>query len=145
LTRREDVGYNAAMTHPRKDGRLRPEAGGRNAANGEQKALIDGAGADEPASQGGEFIRLAEQWQAETRHLSSAEQIASHPAYQKIIGMGAPAVPLILQELKRRPAPWFRALHAITGANPVCEADRGRLPRMAEAWIRWGREQGYAV
>jgi hypothetical protein len=132
------------MARPRKDGRLRTDADARNAAAGRQKALIHEA-ADEPAPQEGEFVRLVEEWQAETRHLSSAEQIASHPAYQRIIGMGAPVVPLILQELKRRPALWFRALHAITGANPVGEADRGRLPIMAEAWIRWGREQGYAV
>ena len=100
---------------------------------------------DEPTPEEREFVRLAEQWRAETQHLSSAEQIASHPAYQRIIGMGAPVVALILQELKRRPAPWFWALHAITCANPVGEAERGRLPKMAEAWIRWGRERGYAV
>ncbi len=43
---------------------------------------------------------------------------AMHPANQGIIGLGAVAVPLILQELKRDRADWFWALTAITGENP---------------------------
>jgi hypothetical protein len=54
------------------------------------------------------------------------------------------SVQLILQELERSPDHWFWALYAITGADPVESADRGRIKRMAEAWIRWGKEQGYA-
>ena len=34
--------------------------------------------------------------------------------YQRIIGMGLPVVPLILEELEREPDQWFWALEAIT-------------------------------
>ena len=68
-----------------------------------------------------------------------------HPAYQEIIGMGERAVPLLLAELRREPDDWFWALHAITGANPVPAASRGNARTMAEAWLRWGAENGYKV
>jgi hypothetical protein len=57
--------------------------------------------------------------------------MAQHPAYQKIIEMGARAIPLLLSELRERPDHRFIALHAVTGANPVQEQSRGRLKEMA--------------
>lgn len=61
-----------------------------------------------------------------------------HPAYQQIIGMGPDALPLILRDLADEPAPWFWALRAITGEDPVPEAERGDVDRMVEAWLSWG-------
>ncbi len=89
------------------------------------------------------FARLADAWRRETAHLALASQRAMHPAYQRIIGMGEFAIPLILAELRREPDDWFWALAAITGDNPVAEEQRGRMAAMAEAWLRWGREHGY--
>ncbi len=37
--------------------------------------------------------------------------------YQRIIGIGWPVVPLILDELQREPDQWFWALEAITDEN----------------------------
>jgi hypothetical protein len=62
--------------------------------------------------------------------------------YQRIIGMGWPVVPLILEELRREPDQWFWALEAITEENPVPAADAGNVRRMAQAWIDWGVSQG---
>ena len=64
--------------------------------------------------------------------------MAMHPAYQQIIGMGTPALPLIFQELQREPDHWFWALGAITGENPVPEEDAGDLDAMTDAWLSWG-------
>jgi hypothetical protein len=89
------------------------------------------------------FLELAEQWQRETGMLSVTSKISMHPAYQRIIGMGQPVVPLIMRELEREPDHWFWALSAITGANPVKPEQRGRLKQMAQAWIEWGRANGY--
>ena len=68
---------------------------------------------------------------------------AVHPAYQGIIGLGDAALPWILEELKKEPRDWFWALTAITGENPIPESSAGKVEEMAEAWLRWGREQGY--
>jgi hypothetical protein len=89
------------------------------------------------------FQELAEQWRRETGMLNLISKISMHPAYQRIIGMGQPVVPLIMRELECEPDHWFWALSAITGANPVKPEQRGRLKQMAQAWIEWGRANGY--
>ncbi len=91
------------------------------------------------------FQNLVQRWKSETAHLSNMSKKALHPAYQEIIGMGSAAVPLLLAELRREPDDWFWALHAISGANPVPTASRGKLQEMADAWLQWGMEQGYGV
>lgn len=91
-----------------------------------------------------QFRALSGTWLFETRHLSSVTEISVHPAYQRIIGMGPVVVPLILRELERAPNHWFWALRAITGQDPVKAEDRGRVKKMAEAWIAWARSNGYS-
>jgi len=89
------------------------------------------------------FDRLAAIWKSETRFLSSTTKMAEHPAYQEIMTMGDEVVPFILRELETEPDHWFKALRAITGAEPVVAADAGNVPKMAKAWLSWGREHGY--
>ena len=89
------------------------------------------------------FNELVGNWKQETRLLSSTTAIATHPAYQRIIGLGPQAVPLILAEMKREPGHWFWALTAITGENPVSSTDQGRIPAMTDTWLKWGRENGW--
>jgi hypothetical protein len=89
------------------------------------------------------FRALADTWQEETGHISSPIKIAMHPAYQQIIGMGRSVIPLILHDISREPKQWFWALTSITGINPVPRRDQGRIKKMVEAWLRWGRDEGY--
>ncbi len=89
------------------------------------------------------FQELADEWKQDCVFSSSVQEIAMHPAYQKIVGMGPSAVRMILRDLQREPHHWFWALHAITGENPVPEESQGNLDEMATAWIDWGREVGY--
>ena len=90
-----------------------------------------------------QFANLANEWKAASGHLSSVSRIAVHPAYQRIIGMGRKAIPLILDDLREHPDHWFWALAAITGVDPVPDSDAGHVSRMTEAWLKWGREEGY--
>ena len=90
------------------------------------------------------FLELADQWENETVFLSRTDLAAKHPAHQEIINMGEPAVPLILQRMKSQGGHWFSALREITNANPVQPADRGNVPAMQEAWLKWGEANGYA-
>ena len=59
--------------------------------------------------------------------------------------MGNPAVPLLLEELRREPDHWFWALEAITQENPVPEDAAGKVRLMAQAWVEWGAREGYAT
>jgi len=70
-------------------------------------------------------------------------KLASHHAYQRIIGMGDQAIPLLLRELQREVDLWFWALEAITGEDPVRAEHRGNIDEMARDWIIWGKERGY--
>ena len=92
---------------------------------------------------GRKFQDLASRWRRETALRSSVTAIAMHPAYQQIIGLGEPALPLIFQELRREPDHWFWALGAITGENPVPDDHAGDLEAMAEDWLSWGDAHGY--
>jgi hypothetical protein len=85
------------------------------------------------------FSRLAEIWKKETLHISSSSQMAMHPAYQQIIGMGPAAIPFLLQELQHKPDHWSWALRAITGENPVKDEHQGKLALIAQDWIEWGK------
>lgn len=89
------------------------------------------------------FLTLKTQWEVDTAILSSVTEIALHPAYQQIIGMGHTAIRLILLEMKKRPGHWFWALKSITGEDPVLPEQRGRMKEMTQAWLRWGREKNY--
>jgi hypothetical protein len=88
-----------------------------------------------------QFFLLTKTWKRDTSHLSSVHQICAHPSYLSIIAMGEPVVPLILSELKREPNHWFWALEAITRTNPIKPEHRGKIRKMAEDWISWGKEQ----
>jgi hypothetical protein len=89
------------------------------------------------------FQALADQWRKEAVLLSSVVEMAMHPAYQQIIGLGSAAIPLILDEMRARPGHWFWALRAISGEDPTHPEHRGNLRAMADAWLGSGRERGY--
>jgi len=73
--------------------------------------------------------------------LSSISRIIKHPAYQKIILIGERAIPLILADLQKEPDHWFYALTRLTKADPVKPEDN--FNQAVEAWLNWGKKQGY--
>jgi hypothetical protein len=90
-----------------------------------------------------EFEKLAKEWKNDKRATSSSTALAMHPAYQRIIGLGKPALPFILSELQRDVDHWFWALASIANENPVPPQTRGKMQEMAKVWIGWGRSKGY--
>jgi hypothetical protein len=89
------------------------------------------------------FQELVKKWKAAGRSQSLVRNIATHTAYQQIIGLGKPAMPLILAELQKELDHWFWALEAITGQDPVPEESKGNLEEMARIWLQWGRDHKY--
>ena len=90
-----------------------------------------------------QFKDLAKRWRNDTAHLSSVEEKAKHPCYQRIVGMGPDAIPILLHQLRENPDHWFWALKSITGEDPVEPDDRGNIMAMAKAWLDWGERKGY--
>jgi hypothetical protein len=88
-----------------------------------------------------EFEVLSKRWQRDTKHLSLVSRKLIHPAFLRIVGMGEPVIPLLLEALRDRPAHWFVALRATANVNPVPENANPSEAR--QAWLQWGRSQGY--
>jgi hypothetical protein len=91
------------------------------------------------------FQRLTQEWRADTGQLSLEWQIAAHPSYQMIIGMGPMVLPFILEDLRHHGGQWYWALRAITEQSPVPSDAAGNIQRMKDAWVHWGAEQGYVL
>lgn len=94
------------------------------------------------------FKELAQRWDEETLDLSSLKEILSHEDYLAIIALGPPVLPFLFAELAQRPNFWFTAISSILRANNeyvevVDEAAYGNLQKMTDAWLEWGKEQGY--
>jgi hypothetical protein len=89
-----------------------------------------------------QFQKLVKEWNVECGTTSSPIEMATCPAYQKILAMGKPAVRFILRQLESEgddPDHWFWALNKLTGEDPVAPEDRGNLRKMSAAWLQWGR------
>lgn len=84
-----------------------------------------------------EFNQLKQEWETATAILSDINEISMHSAYQRIIGMGSIAVPLIICEMSKKPNHWFWALKAITGEDPVPVEKRGNIKEMNDIWLDW--------
>ncbi len=89
-----------------------------------------------------EFKKHEKKWKRDTRYTSSLMDKYLHQSYARIIGMGQPAVSLILRSLEQQPDDWFYALRAITSANPVHSTHAGDMQKMTRAWLNWGRRRG---
>lgn len=92
-----------------------------------------------------EFVNLASQWIQDVEGMSSTVEMVKHPAYQKIVSMGQVVVPFLLEDLRQNPIYWLPALRQITQQNPVKPEQRGKIKQMAEAWLNWGKQEGYIV
>ncbi len=96
-----------------------------------------------PARQGieREFEELAEVWERETAIESFPHRKAMHPAYQQIIAIGPPVLPLVLRRLERRPGHWFWALRVLARYDAAAGVDN--MVDARAAWLDWGRRHGY--
>ncbi len=90
------------------------------------------------------FLQLLSEWRKETAFQSSPRVITGHSAYQEIIDIGKPVLPFIFEDMQENGGWWYPALRAITGDNPVPKDARGNRTLNDEAWLRWGRDHGYA-
>lgn len=95
------------------------------------------------ASEREQFTALAATWRADTSDLSQVSRIIADRSYLRLASFGKPAIPWILVELRERGGYWFPILEALTGAQPETEAERHSRGGMREAWLRWGRGEGY--
>ncbi len=88
-----------------------------------------------------EFHSLVKRWREETFYLSSLTKKYSHPAYQRIIGMGTNGLPLVFRELQNNNGNWFYALKFMAGrdiAEGISDFEEAKA-----AWLEWGFKHDY--
>src|SRR5438067_10895994 len=95
---------------------------------------------DETVELEAKFNEFSQQWYLETGMMSMLHKKAMHRAYQKIIGMGKPALPFNFRELKLRRGHWLWALCAITGEDAAKPNDNFR--QAVDAWLKWDERNG---
>lgn len=81
------------------------------------------------------FERDVVEWQQATGHLSTTLDMSMHFAYQRIIGLGPVAVPLIIEQLRSDGDHWFWALVAIVGEDKAIGAKT--VPEATQCWVEW--------
>jgi hypothetical protein len=92
-----------------------------------------------------EFTGLMQLWEHETSWLSSVTAIMEHPAVPILAADGRRTVDRLLHCMRANPQAasigWSTLLAQLTGARPVPEQDRGNLPAMQRAWLKWDAER----
>ena len=98
-----------------------------------------------------EMMVLIKRWRDEVKYMSSLSDMVSHEDYKAISSKDRRAISILLNELRDRPHYWFDALQKLVKnnldivVNPVRKADRGNLSAMTDAWLEWGKRNGFCV
>jgi hypothetical protein len=90
-----------------------------------------------------EFQTLASEWRKDTGFHSSLAKKFMHPAYQRIMAIGKPALPFILRDLRETSDHWFYALRYIVGKDIGAEANASTTEEATKAWLEWGYKHNY--
>jgi hypothetical protein len=74
-----------------------------------------------------EFERLADEWDCHRQRVwcsSNIRDYLDHPAVRRLIGLGRPAVPLIINRYEKDNLPWGFVLQEITGVKIIEDPNR---------------------
>ncbi len=81
------------------------------------------------------FERDAAEWEDSSEFMSTVIDMVMLPSYQRIIGLGPAALPLIIDRMRTDPDHWFFALVAIAGKDVATGAKT--VPEATKRWIDW--------
>ena len=85
---------------------------------------------------------FADQWQ---EHIDSNSFVANpniyveHESFEKIVEMGSPAIPFIIEAYREGHLFWGAALVQITGNKDFGNGVTGNLRAQKDAWLKWAR------
>ena len=75
--------------------------------------------------------------------ISSVHAMEEHWAYEELVSMGWPVVPLLIDMIVESPSVyWLTALYRITGHNPIEKGNEGVIYEMARNWLTWWHTKG---
>lgn len=81
------------------------------------------------------FQALYEQWNSETRFMSSIDDIINNDAFQAIIAMGEVAVPYIVEEISTTPSTLVWTLNFIY-QKKISDNPNTTIPEACKLWVK---------
>ena len=72
---------------------------------------------------------------------SNMKDYLDHPAYQKLVQLGYPAIPFIIARYKIDNLPWGFVLQAITGIEIIANPDAFSPAQVKASWIKWWEDK----
>ncbi len=87
------------------------------------------------------FSALVQKWE----DYNSGKSVVDfcHFSYLQIIGLGMPAVPMLLGKVNGGSDDWYLALKCITGVAVTTPEMKGDGEAIKDAWLNWGQKHGY--
>jgi len=91
------------------------------------------------------IARVVNAWLDATILMSSLHDVRRDPNYQLLANLGWPAVSVLLGQISggRARIQCAELLTEITGDNPAARVVAGRADLIGQAWLSWGRRQGF--
>ena len=89
---------------------------------------------------GARFETLANAWEAHCaahREASNPYKFVEHPSFEALVGLGRPAVPLIVERYREGNLFWGAALRRITGVTTFGDGVVGDLAATRRGWLAW--------
>jgi hypothetical protein len=113
--------------------------------NSQESSLEDTnfAERDNPARLRQRFEHLAQVWReqySKRAHISVGFPALSCPAFNQLLLLGRPSLPLILEAYQDNSLPWAAVLCAITGQSQFGNGLQGDLEATRQAWLAWGHQ-----
>jgi hypothetical protein len=90
-----------------------------------------------------EFDALADEWERHRQKIwysSNIRDYLDHPAVRKLVGLGRPAIPLIIERYKKDQLPWGFVLQEITGVKIIEDPNRFNPDEVKRRWVEWWEE-----
>ncbi|AGP42297.1 hypothetical protein SCE1572_52045 [Sorangium cellulosum So0157-2] len=87
-----------------------------------------------------EFKTLADEWQQHCRRSGFSSKTSTyldHASYRRIVALGEPAIPLIIERYRQDNLPWGFALQEITGVRMIDDPSSYKPKEVKQKWLEW--------
>ncbi|QEL15768.1 hypothetical protein [Limnoglobus roseus] len=87
-----------------------------------------------------EFDRAADEWQKHCKSVAFSSNINDYlddPTYKKVVALGTPAIPHIIERYKKDSLPWGFVLQDITGEQFIPDKNKFSPAEVKKKWLEW--------
>lgn len=103
----------------------------------------DATPSDAPSDQFASLVlRRVREWTKQTRYISSLHHMMELESFERLVALGEPAVPALLDAYENGSSHMYLPLRYILGDGPeISTQDSGNMLAVKNAWLSWGRDR----